>query len=64
MPHYEFYCERCKKEVTIDRASYRTGHGLASQISAAYSTMVRSLENLPEAATFRMAFCAHPFGSA
>ena len=47
----------------IDRASYGTGHGLASQISAAYSAMVRSLENLPEAATFRIALRAHPFGS-
>ena len=44
--------------------SYGTGHGLASQISAAYSAMVRSLENLPEAATFRIALRAHPFGSA
>ena len=43
---------------------YGTGHGLASQISAAYSAMVRSLENLPEAATFRIALRAHPFGSA
>src|SRR5262249_39513983 len=33
--------------------SYVTGHGLASQISAAYSAMVRSLENFPEAATFK-----------
>src|SRR5882672_7701452 len=38
---------------------YGTGHGLASQISAAYSAMVRSLENLPEPAMFRIAFRAH-----
>ena len=30
------------------RPVYETGHGLASQISAAYSAIVRSLENLPE----------------
>src|SRR5206468_3470635 len=36
-----------------------TGHGFAPQMSAAYSAMVRSLENFPEAATFRMALCAH-----
>src|SRR6266498_2699752 len=32
-----------------------TGHGLACQMSAAHSAMVRSLENLPELATVRMA---------
>jgi hypothetical protein len=36
---------------------------LASQISAAYSAMVRSLENLSEAATFRIALRAHTFES-
>src|SRR6058998_3464050 len=30
-----------------------TGHGLTCQMSAAYSAMVRSLENFPELATFR-----------
>src|SRR5271157_3191295 len=39
------------------------GHGFTFQISAAYSAMVRSLENFPEPATFRMALCAHPCGS-
>jgi hypothetical protein len=43
---------------------YGTGHGLTSQISAAYSAMVRSLENLPEPATFRIALRVHPSGSA
>src|SRR6266536_3583134 len=32
-----------------------TGHGLACEMSAAHSAMVRSLENLPELATVRMA---------
>ncbi len=41
-----------------------TGHGLASQISSAYSAMVRSLENLPDAATFRIALPVHACGSA
>ena len=31
------------------------GHGRASQTSAAYWAIVRSLENFPELATFRMA---------
>ena len=38
---------------------YKTGQGSALQISAAYSAMVRSLENLPLLATFRIALCAH-----
>jgi hypothetical protein len=33
-------------------------------MSAAYSAMVRSLENLPELATLRMALWAQPSGSA
>lgn len=36
-----------------------TGHGCTFQMSAAYSAMVRSLENLPEPATFKMALRAH-----
>jgi len=43
---------------------YDTGHGFACQISAAYCAMVRSLENFPEPATFRMALRAHASGSA
>ena len=35
---------------------YRTGHGSSFQMSAAYSAIVRSLENFPALATFRMAF--------
>ena len=33
-----------------------------SQISAAYSAMVRSLENFPEPATFNIALRAHSYG--
>src|SRR4029077_1460649 len=40
------------------------GHGSAFQIPAAYSAMVRSLENFPEQATLRMALRAHASGSA
>src|SRR5438876_7928553 len=38
---------------------HATGHGVTCQMSAAYSAMVRSLENFPELATFRMAVRAH-----
>src|SRR5262245_65165150 len=41
-----------------------TGLGLTCQMSAAYSAIVRSLENFPELATLRMAVRAHPSGSA
>ena len=40
---------------------YRTG--LIFQISSAYWRMVRSLENFPERATFKMAFFCHISGS-
>ena len=43
---------------------YGTGHGSTFQMSAAYSAMVRSLENFPDPATFRIAWRAHPSGSA
>ncbi len=43
---------------------YFTTQGLAFQISAAYSLMVRSLENFPDPATLRMALRAQPSGSA
>src|SRR5579863_5911233 len=38
------------------------GHGSAFQISAAYSAIVRSLENLPEAATLTIALRAQASG--
>jgi ketosteroid isomerase-like protein len=40
------------------------GHGSTFQISAAYSAIVRSLENFPEPATFKMALRAHSSESA
>ena len=43
----------------VRRFSYGTGHGFAFQISAAYWTMVRSLENFPELAIFKIALRAH-----
>ena len=39
-----------------------TGHGSAPQTSAAYSAIVRSLENLPECPTLRIAFRAQASG--
>ncbi len=45
------------------RRSYDTGHGFTLQMSAAYWAIVRSLENFPEAATFRIALRAQPSGS-
>src|SRR5262249_41191110 len=46
------------------RSFYGTGQGFAPQISAAYWAMVRSLENFPEPATFKIAFRAHASSSA
>src|SRR5262245_11684592 len=40
-----------------------TGQRFTPQISDAYSAMVRSLENFPDAATFRMALWAQARGS-
>src|SRR5207237_10054718 len=40
------------------RFHHDTGHGLTCQMSDAYSAIVRSLENLPEPATFRIALRA------
>lgn len=44
------------------KASLFTGQDFAPQISCAYSRIVRSLENLPEAATLRMTFRVHSSG--
>src|SRR3974390_1425906 len=45
-----------RRALAGDRSrAQRTGHGFTSQISAAYSAMVRSLENFPEPATLRIA---------
>src|SRR5215472_880632 len=46
------------------RLHHDTGHGFTCQMSAAYSAIVRSLENLPEPATLRIALRAHAPGSA
>src|SRR6266480_3507009 len=43
---------------------YETGHAFAFQMSAAYSAIVRSLENFPEVATFKIALRDHSAGSA
>src|SRR4029450_10608521 len=41
-----------------------TAHALTCQMLAAYSEIVRSLENFPEPATFKMALRAQASGSA
>src|SRR5262245_51111254 len=46
------------------RLHHDTGHGFTCQMSEAYSPIVRSLENLPELATFRIALRAQAPGSA
>ena len=60
---------RSKREDFIVRAAskceyYGTGHGLAFQISAAYWAIVRSLENFPDPAIFKIALRAHASSSA
>src|SRR5262249_27548564 len=46
------------------RLHHDTGHGFTCQMSAAYSAIVRSLENLPEPAMFMIALRAHAARSA
>src|SRR4051794_5712591 len=55
-------CER--RDTRAWMCLYGTGHGFTSQMSVAYSAIVRSLENFPEPATFKMAFRAQASGSA
>src|ERR1700756_2481882 len=43
---------------------HSTGHRFTFQMSAAYSPIVRSLENFPEPATFKIALRDHPTESA
>ena len=43
---------------TSGPVTYSIGHGLTFQISLAYSEIVRSLENFPEPATFKIALRA------
>ena len=45
-------------------AVHDTGHGCAFQISVAYWAMVRSLENFPDPAMFKIALPAQALGSA
>ena len=45
-------------------AVHPTGHGFTFQIPAAYSAIVRSLENFPEPATFKIVVRAHALGLA
>ena len=64
-----FACQRRKHRDPVlslsgIRSCYRIGQGLACQISAAYSAIVRSLENCPELAMLRIALRAQPSGSA
>ena len=49
-------------EIRLVGFPHATGHGLACQISLAYSAIVRSLENFPDAATFRIALRAQACG--
>ena len=51
-------------DIDAGRKPESTGQGLAFQISAAYSAMVRSLENFPQLATFTMALRTHAPDSA
>src|SRR5262249_22386620 len=46
------------------RLHHDTGHGFTCQMSAAYSAIVRSLENFPEPPMLRIAFRAHAARSA
>src|SRR5206468_4302360 len=57
-----FSCERA--DFGHVALAYLTTQRFASQMSAAYSAMVRSLENFPDPATLRMALRAQPSGSA
>jgi hypothetical protein len=56
--------DRCGNGHARGSSFYGTGQGCAFQISAAYWAIVRSLENFPELATFRIALRAHPSPSA
>jgi hypothetical protein len=55
---------RQRRDILGGVCLYCTGHGFTPQMPDAYSAMVRSVENLPEPATFRMAFRAQARGSA
>ncbi len=54
-------CER--RDARAQLCVHRTGQGFTPQMPDAYSAMVRSLENLPEPATFKTALRAQARGS-
>src|SRR4030095_2442506 len=54
----------CISILLLTTGYWETGHAFAFQMSAAYSAIVRSLENFPEPATFRIALRDHPAESA
>ena len=51
---------RCHRDQL--QSCHGTGQGRTFQISAAYSAMDRSLENLPDAPTFKIVFRVHSSG--
>src|SRR5690349_19498284 len=61
-PQVEKLACLCILPFTVGR--YETGHAFAFQMSVAYSAIVRSLENFPEVATFKIALRDHSAGSA
>src|SRR4029453_1627750 len=48
----------------LTNASWKRGHSFAFKMWAEFSQIVRSLENFPEPATFRIALRDHPAESA
>src|SRR5678815_5643658 len=54
----------CGSILLLTNGYWETGHAFAFQMSAAYSAIVRSLENFPELATFKIALLDHPAGLA
>jgi len=59
--HVSYSFDDVRSKAAQSRA---TGHGSTFQMSAEYSAIVRSLENFPEPATFKIAFRAQACGSA
>src|SRR5512132_4587315 len=54
----------CRSILLLTNGYWETGHAFAFQMSAAYSAIVRSLENFPELATFKIVLRDHDAGSA
>ena len=55
---------RIEPSTELPTQHYSTGQGTTFQISAAYSAIVRSLENFPDPATLAMALRVQASGSA